>query len=425
MTNRRRLIALASLTTVFASLPTRAEAVGSPFEEASAIQRQMRVVVDRAARATFAVTAFASPPRDERFYRAPLTGESLAKLAESLDRSCGTAFAIGTDGTLLTSEHVVSNAKSLWVTRDDGRVLPAIVIGTDPRSDLAILRVPGETSPLAIATDVPQRGDLVATVGNPVGLATAGAGAASIGTLSAIGRSLPELSARERRFYDDLLQVTTPLTVGNSGGPLVDLSGRAIGILCATVDATSASASIGYAVALNAGQRGRIERLRRGEEIVYGYLGVTVADQRIDRVDAKAPAAGVLMPGDLVKTFDGVAVESDATFWRLATAAIVGRDVPLVVDRAGQTLTIAIKPARREPNVAPVTTATQQLTWAGVTFANADRGVSVTGVADDASTPFKVGTVVRSIDGVATPTLIDLLDALHARAGEPLDVAIE
>lgn len=427
MTNRRRLrlIAIASLTTVVASLSTLADDVGSPFEEASAIQRQMRVVVDRAARATFAVTAFATPPTDERFFNAPLDGETLAKLSEPLDRSCGTAFAIGADGTLLTSEHVVSGAKSIWVTRDDGRVLPAIVVGTDPRGDLAILRVPSETAPLTIATDAPHRGDLVATVGNPAGLATAGAAAASVGTLSATNRALPALSARERRFYDDLLQVTTPLSVGNSGGPLVDLGGRAIGVLCATVDGTSASASIGYAVALNAVQRDHIDRLRRGEEIVYGYLGVTVADTRIDRVDAKAPAAGVLMPGDVVKTFDGVAVESDAAFYRLASATVVGRDVPLVVDRGGQTLSVAIRPTRREPNVAPVTTASQQLTWAGVTFVNAGNGVSVAKVADDASTPFKVGSVVRSINGASTPSVVELLAALHAHSGESLDVAVD
>lgn len=428
MTNRRRLrlTAIASLTSVVASLCAMADdGVRSPFEEANAVQRQMRVVVGRAARATFAVTAFPLAPIDDRFYAAPLDGPTLSKLAEKLDRQCGTAFAIDADGTLLTSEHVVSGAQGVWVTRDDGRVLPAVVVGTDPRSDLAVLRVPGATAPLAFAEDAPQRGDLVATVGNPAGLATAGAAAASVGTLSATGRALPELSARERRFYDDLLQVTTPLSVGNSGGPLVDLGGRAIGVMCATVDSSSHSASIGYAVALNATQRGRIERLRKGEEIVYGYLGVTVADTRIDRVDAQAPAAGVLMPGDVVKTFDGVPVESDATFYRLVGATVAGREVPVVVDRAGQTLSIALTPAKREPNVAPVTTATQRLTWAGVTFANADGGVRVSAVTDGLSTPFTVGSVVRSINGQPTPTLAELLAALHAHAGETLDVQLE
>ena len=103
--------------------------------------------------------------------------------------------------------------------------------------------------------------------------------------------------------------------------------------MCATVDGSGHSASIGFAVALTPDVRGRIERLTRGEEIVYGYVGVAcgpaddaahVVGARINRVDAQAPAAGVLMPGDVIQKFDGVDVDGDATFGRLASLTPTG-----------------------------------------------------------------------------------------------------
>ena len=100
---------------------------------------------------------------------------------------------------------MIAGATSVWVTSDDGRVLPALIVGSDPRSDLAILRVPGATTPIAIGEDAdPTRGDVVVTLGNPAGLATGGTVSASIGTISATHRALPALSAKEKRFYDDL-----------------------------------------------------------------------------------------------------------------------------------------------------------------------------------------------------------------------------
>ncbi len=458
-TRRVRLSFLLSLCLATSALAVE---ITSPLEEASALQRQLHSVVDRSCNSVYAVTAFGANVSDPRLFRKSVAASTFMEVAETAQRSCGSAFAIDADGFLLTNEHVVSGASSVWVTDDAGQTLPALVVGTDPRSDLAVLRVPAKVKPIEFAEQpLAERGDLVATIGNPGGISITGKMAASVGCISATGRALPTLSAREHRFYGDLLQITTPITTGSSGGPLLDLSGNAIGIVCAVVPNSSTEQNIGFAISLSAGTRSRIEQLKHGDESIYGYLGVNVSPAevqivsttfadpvnrqpegetravssgtvsrnaplgaRVDRIDPGTPAAGVLQIGDVIKTFDGQEIHSDIDFIRLAGACAVDRDVTMSVARDGNATELTVRPRRRELPVQPVTTVTQRFCWAGVTFANHAQGAIVTGVEASAETPLKVGSILTRIDGKPVTNLSQLLDLFHTHAGEPLEIKL-
>lgn len=422
---------------VVSILATHAVAdVHSPLDEASAVQQQLRSVVERSSHSVFAVTAFNESPGDPALYSSHLDGKALAGIAEALARSCGSAFAVDRSGHLLTNEHVVSGSKSVWVTDDTGHVLPAVVIGTDPRTDLAVLAISRPTEPLPIAVTAPQRGDLAVALGNPDGLATDGNLAASVGCVSATGRSLASLSAREGRSYADLIQVTTPVGIGGSGGPLVDLNGHVTGLVSAVATGDRDGMPVGFAIALSPTNLKRIELLLRGEEVVHAYFGVSVdtvvpADDepdaggvRVERVDTSAPADGVLREGDVIVRFAGESVASDRSFVELASACPLDADVPVVVRRDGQMLDLNLRPIRRPLPSAPVTRATQQFIWAGVTFTNAEGGVRVAAIAASATMPLEVGTIVRRIDGEPVPDVEAIARVVATRLGRPLTLDV-
>lgn len=425
--------------------------VRSPIDEASAIQNRLHAVIERSSPSVFAVTAILVPTADPDLFRPSLEGQRFAEIAQNLKRSCGTAFAIDSKGYLLTNEHVVSGAQSVWITTDAGITVPALVVGTDPRSDLAVLKIPIETMPMRIGAGstathgggLIRRGDLVVTIGNPGGIASGGEMAASVGCISAVNRSLPTLSARENRFYSDLLQITTPITMGSSGGPLVDLDGRAIGMVCAVAPSDPSEQNIGFAIALSPSVMQRVDQLRSGQEAVYGYIGVNVSraepheiqtyssmrpepqsGARVDHVTLGAPADGVLKVGDLILAFDGQPIRSDIDFIRMAGSCRIDQDVPLTILRDENRINLTIRPRRRELPTESISHANQSLDWAGVTFINHDAGVSVKAVAESASTPLEVGSIVTQINDRPIANLRDLLDALHAYVGEALDIEI-
>lgn len=436
---RRLLIATAVIATAASHLlagPPMAS-IHSPLAEVESIQSAIKAVVDRTAPSVFAVTSFNDVPTDPRLWAGTLHGNAFGAFTERQGRNCGSAFAIDDDGTLLTNEHVVNGAASIWVTDDAGRSWPAVVIGTDPRSDLAVIRIPRSTIPLAPADGVAtQRGDLVVTLGNPDGLAAQGGTSASLGIVSAVNRSLPTLSARERRSYANLIQMTTPITSGSSGGPLMDLDGHAVGLVTAVAPKDGARAAVGFAIDLTSeATRDAIAQLVAGAEVTHGYLGVTIADARlaidaadsqvagarIDAIERDAPADGVLRAGDVVLSFADQPVESGDMLSRLSATSPVDQDVAIRIDRAGEQLDLTIRPRRRlQPNE-PVTTRTQTLAWAGARFRNASNGVEV--IASDAE-PLHVGNIIRAVNGEPVGDVTALLRVLHANAGKPLSIQL-
>ena len=152
----------------------------------------------------------------------------------------GSGFFISADGYAVTNNHVVEHAKDVSVTTDDGQTYTAKVIGTDPKTDVALLKVDGRTDfpYVKLASETPRIGDWVLAVGNPFGLG----GTVTAGIVSARGR---DIGAGP---YDDFLQIDAPVNKGNSGGPTFDLSGNVVGVNTAIYSPSGGSVGIAFAI---------------------------------------------------------------------------------------------------------------------------------------------------------------------------------
>ena len=402
------------------------------------LQSRFRAVSDQLSPSVFAITATATPG-EEAARSDALNGEQLQARVSRVARTVGTAFAIDADGFLLTNEHVVGHAGQIWLTGDDGRVLPAMVVGSDPRSDLAVLKVPARLVPLRFADPAGvRRGDFALTLGNPVGLGTAGRMSLSVGVISSLHRSLDKLSASEDRAYRDLIQTTADINPGNSGGPLLDLNGRVTGIVTAVVLPFGTTDGIGFALPATADFLAKVDGLKRGLPVSEGYLGVSVttatADERtsaglraggvrVERVDPGSPASADLRPGDLVLGVDGEAVADSAAFLRLIAGRASGvkvsiqrwRDDPATGRKPE---TVAVTLATRAPASPPVWRATQRLRWRGLVLAQTERSTGVRVVGIDGPDPERpadlaVGCVITRVGGRPTPDLFALQAAVN------------
>lgn len=236
----------------------------------------------------------------------------------------GSGVVIRSDGMILTSQHVIEGALAIHVTLFDGRSCRARRVAADPRADLAALQIAERDLTVAELGDVRgvRRGHLVLAFGNPLGLAGDGQAAVSLGIVSAIGRPLPQTVGRdEDRYYGDMIQTSAPINPGHSGGPLVDIDGRVIGVLTA-LGASGASGAIGFAVPVSERTRRIIDRLLEGQTIEYGYLGVEV----VNLTEAQIRSAG--LPAGR-----GVLVDSVVSGEPAAAAGLRGGDIVLAVDR--------------------------------------------------------------------------------------------
>ena len=367
-----------------------------------------------------AVTAAADPAPPERdgLRSSQLTPDVLDALLRSVPRIVGTGFCVDADGFIVTNEHVVRDAAQLYVTTDDGRTFPAMVVGTDPRSDLAVLKVPANLPPVNFAASgTVYRGQWTVAVGNPIGLAGGGNLCMSVGVVSAVGRELPRLSEREGRLYTNLIQTTAEVNPGNSGGPLFDLHGKVIGVVTAVVLPQGQTNGIGFAMPVDEAMRAKIEQLKRGRPVTHGFLGVSVADVReggvrVTGVGEATPASGLLLPGDVLLRLDGQPVDSPAAFVRLVSDAPTTRDVPVALRRDGAELAVNVRLQPRRDLTAGVDVTGQRLRWRGATLAVAvSGGVRVCGLA--AGSPLSaagltVGSVIKDVAGRPVGDLVAL-----------------
>ena len=271
-------------------------------------------------------------------------GPSVVRLdirhADGSRAGSGSGVIVSPDGLILTNSHVVQGAKRAEATTLDGRSLAARVLGDDPDTDLALLRVDDNaTLPTARLGDSKQlkRGEIAIAIGNPLGFDAT----VTAGVVSALGRSLKSKSGR---LIDDVIQTDAALNPGNSGGPLVSSRGEVIGINTAMI---AGAQGICFAVAANTARFVLSEIIRHGR-VRRAYLGVgagTIALPRrialrlgiaqatgaaLTTVEAGSPAdeAG-LLTGDIVLAIDGAPVTGADDLVRLLDAEKIGRTIPL------------------------------------------------------------------------------------------------
>ena len=270
----------------------------------------------------------------------------------------GSGVVITPDGFILTSAHVVSGVDGVSATLVDGREFPVDVVGTDPLSDLAVVR--GMVSDLTAATlgDSTQLrvGQLVVAIGNPLGFA----GSVTAGVVSALGRSFPTRAGSVTRLVENVIQTDAALHPGNSGGALADSGGRVVGINTAVVG-PGIGQGLGLAVPINETTRRIVAALMTEGRFRRAYIGIAGGPRplppRLSREEAReqgveivqvvegSPAARAgLRPEDLVLDVDGAPVEGVDDLQRLMVGEAIGRTVSVRVFRNGEVKRLDVTP---------------------------------------------------------------------------------
>lgn len=270
----------------------------------------------------------------------------------------GSGFVFTPDGYALTNSHVVNGARTLKAIYRDGREVEAEVVGADPDTDIAIVRLPGKHREWAELGDSAalRQGQLVVAIGNPLGFDCT----VTTGVISALGRSLRSQSGR---LIDDVLQTDAPLNPGNSGGPLVTPDGKVIGINTAVI---AGAQGLCFAIASNTAQYVVGEILKYGK-VRRSYLGLgaqtielpqqlqrelkrkVTGGIRVAQMETGTPAAQAgLAPGDIILSFDGQDVGGVDDLHRLLTAEMLGKKVKLEVYRDSTVIILTAVPGGRE-----------------------------------------------------------------------------
>ncbi len=267
----------------------------------------------------------------------------------------GSGFVISEDGFVVTNNHVIESADEIIIEFFSGKELEAEVVGTDPKTDIALLKVsPDEPLPYVSFgdSDTARVGDWVMAMGNPLGQGFS----VSAGIVSARNRALSGT-------YDDYIQTDAAINRGNSGGPLFNMDAQVIGVNTAILSPTGGSIGIGFSMASNVVTR-VVDQLKEYGETRRGWLGVRIQDVTDDVAEAmgleevrgalvtdvpEGPAAEAGMEsGDVILSFDGKQVEDTRGLVRQVGNTEVGKTVRVVVFREGKTQTLKVTLGRRE-----------------------------------------------------------------------------
>jgi len=315
--------------------------------------------------------------------------------------SLGSGFIISSDGYVLTNDHVVSQMDTITVILNDQREYTATLVGSDERSDLALLKVDAKDLPtLSLAKDETLKvGQWVVAIGSPFGLDYS----ASAGIVSAIGRSIP--SARSESNYVPFIQTDVAINPGNSGGPLFNMDGEVVGINSQIYSPTGGSVGLSFAIPSSLAidvvaqlkDKGRVDR---------GWLGVMIQDvdknlasslgmdkpmgALISEVDSQGPAAkSGLKAGDLIIKFNGSDVHTSSDLPYLVGRTTPKSKVPVVIMRKGKeqslTVTVGILPVSPEeaaarPASAPIDNSVDMLGLVVGNLEQTQRGGAESGV---------------------------------------------
>jgi serine protease Do len=354
----------------------------------------------------------------------------------------GSGFFISPDGYAVTNNHVVDHARSVRVTADDGTIYTAKVVGTDKKTDLALIKVDGKKdfSYVKFADQPPRIGDWVVAVGNPFGLG----GTVTAGIVSARGR---DIGAGP---YDDYVQIDAPINKGNSGGPAFDMNGNVIGVNTAIFSPSGGSVGIGFDIPA-ATAKLVVNQLKDKGTVTRGWLGVQVqpvtadiADSlglkqargaMVDNPQAGSPAAKAgIEAGDVITSVNATEVKDSRDLARTISTMAPESQVKLEVLHKGQsrpvTLTLGELPNDRQANAGDAQPSQESagaphlglsLAPAGEVEGAGQRGVVVTSVDPDgpaAEHGLQTGDVILDVGGKAVANVGDVRAALRdASAG--------
>ena len=364
--------------------------------KSSALLAEGRSIADVAAKVTPSVVNVFSekaPPQNLESARPPFfsdpffrfffddPGRSFRETPRRREQSLGSGVIVSSDGVIVTNNHVVAQAEKIRVALKDGRELEAKLVGSDPKSDVAVLRVDAKDLPaIPIADSSKIRvGDLVLAIGNPFGLGQT----VTMGIISAVGRANMGITD-----YEDFIQTDAAINPGNSGGALVTMDGLLVGINTAIVSRSGGYQGIGFAIPSNMAMQVKDSILRHGK-VVRGWLGVAIQDVTVElgksigvpansgvlisdvTRDGPAGKAG-LERGDVITAIDGVKTKDSTQLRNLVALAGKGKKVRVDLLRGGKEKSFEVTLGELPADGAALGSGAQQLENAGL-FA----GVSV------------------------------------------------
>lgn len=371
------------------------------------------------------------PPGLREFFRrfgTPDAPEGMPRGRRNTITGQGSGFFISADGYAVTNNHVVEKAESVQITTDDGKTHKAKVIGTDPRTDLALIKVEDGPFPyVKLSEKTPRIGDWVLAVGNPFGLG----GTVTAGIVSARGRDIGASA------YDDFIQIDAPVNKGNSGGPTFDTEGNVIGVNTAIFSPSGGSVGIAFAIPSDT-VSSVVAQLKDHGSVTRGWIGVQIQPVTQDIADSlglkKAEGALVAEPqpnspaaksgiaaGDVITAVDGKPVKDARDLAKKIGSLAPKASVKLTVLHGGSekvlTLTLGELPNAKEARaLVDEGDSSADLGKLGLTLAPAARvagagaeGVVITGVDSSgvaADHGFSTGDVILEVAGksVSTPT---------------------
>jgi serine protease Do len=369
------------------------------------------------------------PPEIQKFFKqfgGMPNGNSAPQAKHPMMMGEGSGFFVSADGYIVTNNHVVQKAKTVSVTTQDGKTLDAKVVGTDPKTDLALIKVSeaGDYPFVAFSKEQPRIGDWVVAIGNPYGLG----GTVTAGIISAEGRDIGDGP------YDRFLQIDAPINRGNSGGPTFNMKGEVVGVNTAIYSPSGGSVGIGFAIPATTVDS-VIGALEHGGMVPRGYLGVNIQPVTQDMADSLGlksakgaivaeamsgtPAADAgLKAGDVITKLNGQVVDDASDLTRRIGSFKPSDKVELTYLRDGAEKTASITLAdQKNQTVAkadgsPVKDQGAQL---GIQIAPAkevdgagDKGVAIVGVDPNgtaAEQGLATGNVILDVSGkpVSTP----------------------
>lgn len=383
--------------------------------------------------------------------------DELSKLADRASAASGSGIIFDTQGHILTNNHVVEGRKAISVQLADEREFDAVIIGADPKTDLAVIKIDaGGLSPLKFAdSDSAQVGDWVLAVGAPFGLSQT----VTHGIISATGRQ--DVAIGRGILYQNFLQTDAAINPGNSGGPLLNLRGEVLGVNTAiATDNSGHNAGVAFSIPSNLAVR-IARQLTRNGEVVRGWLGITMgelstADRGVLGIDkprgvlvnavlegTPADKAGVQV-GDVIVAINGEPIGTMAQLRGTIADIFPGETARLAIVRDGRRIELAVVLGRRPDDTALLARAQQRIgrplaplpllgktllpTLADALGCDENvRGVIVVGFPDETS-PVKeiaIGDIITAIDGQPSPTLAaarQVLASAAARGAVTLEI---